>query len=121
MAIGSRRICGHAGCRRLADNDAIRCSRHSDDPTHGWRDWSKYKSSARGYDRQWRNRRLVVLQRDKYLCQPCRRADRVRPAQEVDHVIPRSAGGTDDLDNLQAICRECHAAKTARERIKNEH
>lgn len=35
---------------------------------------------------------------------------------EVDHVVPLVAGGAVyDPDNLQALCRDCHIAKTAAE------
>jgi len=37
------------------------------------------------------------------------------PATEVDHIIPKAKGGTDDMSNLQAINKECHKKKTARE------
>jgi 5-methylcytosine-specific restriction protein A len=37
---------------------------------------------------------------------------RVTVATEVDHVLPRSEGGTDDQANLQPICHPCHVAKT---------
>jgi 5-methylcytosine-specific restriction endonuclease McrA len=33
----------------------------------------------------------------------------------VDHVTPKAKGGTDDMGNLAAICRDCHATKTAME------
>lgn len=36
-------------------------------------------------------------------------------ANEVDHIIPKFKGGTDDLSNLMAINSECHKRKTARE------
>jgi len=36
-------------------------------------------------------------------------------ATEVDHIIPKAKGGTDDMSNLQAINKECHKKKTARE------
>lgn len=32
----------------------------------------------------------------------------------VDHVTPRSAGGTDDITNLVPSCRRCNLAKAAR-------
>jgi len=37
------------------------------------------------------------------------------PASELDHVIPRSAGGG-VTGNLQALCHACHRAKSAAER-----
>lgn len=72
----------------------------------------------RGYGANWDRLRKVVMARDKGLCQPCRAADRVTIASEVDHITPKSAGGTDDLDNLQAICAACHKTKTAEEGLK---
>ena len=66
----------------------------------------------RGYDNRWMKLRLVVLARDKHLCQPCRRKDRLTPAIAVDHIVPEAKGGTDELDNLEAICGPCHQAKT---------
>jgi 5-methylcytosine-specific restriction protein A len=36
-------------------------------------------------------------------------------ASEVDHIIPKAQDGTDDFDNLQAICTDCHKAKTKAE------
>ena len=43
---------------------------------------------------------------------------RVRPATEVDHILPLADGGTDDPGNLQAINQECHARKTVAENGK---
>jgi len=35
---------------------------------------------------------------------------------ETDHIVPLFKGGTNDADNLQALCPDCHACKTGRER-----
>jgi 5-methylcytosine-specific restriction endonuclease McrA len=35
---------------------------------------------------------------------------------DVDHVVARSLGGSDDLSNLAGKCRIHHGRKTARER-----
>jgi len=40
---------------------------------------------------------------------------RVRIAQAVDHIVPKSAGGTDGAAKLQALCHQYHAMKTAKE------
>ena len=54
----------------------------------------------------------MVLTRDYHLCQACLSRDRVTPANQVDHIVPRAKGGSDDMDNLQSLCKPCHDAKT---------
>lgn len=54
--------------------------------------------SSRGAE--WERRRQAVLERDGYACVVCRAT-----ATHVDHITPRSRGGTDDMDNLQAMCQ----------------
>jgi 5-methylcytosine-specific restriction protein A len=36
-------------------------------------------------------------------------------ADEVDHIVPMANGGTDDDQNLEAICTGCHKVKTQKE------
>ena len=69
----------------------------------------------RGYGSDWTRLRLRILKRDMHLCQPCLRKSRATPATQVDHITPKAKGGTDDDDNLEAICAECHAVKTTAE------
>ena len=38
-----------------------------------------------------------------------------REGLEADHIVPRSRGGTDDSDNLQALCYRCNAMKRDRD------
>lgn len=35
---------------------------------------------------------------------------------EIDHIQPLHRGGSNDPDNLQLLCVDCHKAKSARER-----
>jgi hypothetical protein len=74
-------------------------------------------AAARGYDRRWRERtRPRILLRDLYRCQPCLRAGRLLVlATSVDHILPKSQGGTDDDANLESVCASCHQRKSARE------
>ncbi|MBS3976862.1 MAG: HNH endonuclease [Syntrophomonadaceae bacterium] len=37
------------------------------------------------------------------------------PTQEVHHVKPLAQGGTNDDDNLTALCTSCHSEITAKE------
>lgn len=36
------------------------------------------------------------------------------PGTTADHIVPRWAGGTDADENMQALCKSCHAAKSGR-------
>ena len=51
-----------------------------------------------------------VLTRAKGRCECCGAHEDQR-ALEVDHIVPRNKGGSDDLSNLQALCFRCNAGK----------
>lgn len=53
--------------------------------------------------------RRAVFVRDNFECQYCG-----HPAQNVDHVIPRSRGGGHTWENVVAACRRCNARKENR-------
>ena len=107
------RICGHPGCGVLTDK--AKCIKHTQ--AHKWADdKERGNRHQRGYGVQWERIRKQVLMRDGYLCQVCKRAGKPRAANEVDHITPKAKGGTDDLNNLQAICGPCHKRKTAQEK-----
>lgn len=67
--------------------------------------------SGRG-GRPWRRKRAAVLVRDQYTCQSC---GTITLDLEVDHIVNIAQGGTDDEENLQALCVPCHKLKTAEE------
>ena len=56
--------------------------------------------------------RYNVLKRAKYRCEFCG-AHESQIALHVDHIIPRSKGGPDDLSNFQALCQTCNTNKRA--------
>ena len=51
-----------------------------------------------------------VLTRAKGRCECCGAHEHQR-ALEVDHIVPRNQGGSDELSNLQALCFRCNAGK----------
>lgn len=104
------RPCTYMGCHALSSTG--RCDKHPR-TTHGWK--HRTSSNARGYGAQWQQLRQYILKRDEWQCVMCRAAGRVQLARDVDHILAKTQGGTDDADNLQSLCRECHRSKTARE------
>lgn len=58
--------------------------------------------------------RYEVLKRAKFRCELCG-ISAEQSAIEVDHILPRNHGGTDDITNLQALCYSCNATKRDRD------
>jgi ATP adenylyltransferase len=58
--------------------------------------------------------RYEVLKRARFRCELCGVSAEVR-ALEVDHIVPRSRGGTDEPANLQALCYRCNSMKRDRD------
>jgi diadenosine tetraphosphate (Ap4A) HIT family hydrolase len=80
---------------------------------------------ARRQDAIWRHRaqnfdpiagtlRYEVLKRARGRCEACGISNEER-ALQVDHIIPRTKGGSNDLSNLQALCSACNAQKLDRD------
>jgi 5-methylcytosine-specific restriction protein A len=77
--------------------------------------WQKRDAKRELTGRPWRRLRDRILQRDRFVCQPCKREGRITEAREVDHMVPLAKGGTDDESNLQSICSQCHHVKSIRD------
>ena len=75
-------------------------------------------------DPRWRPLRDMVMSRDMGLCQECLKRGETKAATQVHHIVSPFIIGLSDADfqyyawnmeNLEAICQECHAAIHARE------
>ncbi len=53
------------------------------------------------------NVKQYVLERDRHLCQLCRKKSQKRLI--VHHVVPSEDNGADSQDNLVTLCHECHS------------
>jgi len=106
--------CRYPGCRELTS--AGYCARHRA-LLYREQDSRRPPANERGYDWNWRKLRSLVLAREP-LCRECARRGKIVAATEVDHIVPLSRGGTNELDNLQPLCKSCHSRKTAKEMNK---
>jgi 5-methylcytosine-specific restriction enzyme A len=61
--------------------------------------------------RAWQAIRKRLLDH-RPLCAMCQQNNLITPATQVDHIVPLFKGGTDDMDNLQPLCSDCHKTKT---------
>ena len=77
-------------------------------------------STARGYGYKWQKLRDVYIKENPLCVDPfSRHGDRVVVAEEIDHKVPLSSGGSNEWGNLQSLCRECHRIKTLGESFGN--
>lgn len=113
MAVRRLVPCKQNGCKERIPSGTNYCAAHK----VGNSNWDKYHAGAtntqRGYGTEWGKLRARVLRRDNGLCQVCLKESSPVKATEVDHIIPRSQGGSDDMSNLQSICTHHHRIKTS--------
>lgn len=98
MAPTQMSVCPEPGCPNLRP-----CPEHPE-PDH------RSPSSRRTSTHAWQTRiRPFVLRRDDYRCHICG----LSGADQVDHLVPVSMGGTDDPTNLAAAHARCNNQRGA--------
>jgi len=119
VAVGAKQICRKPGCTALIDAPGY-CEQHKTS-SGAWSHDGK-TAAQRGYGYAWSKLRRQVMMRDQGLCQ-CDQCQggllRVTAAQEVDHIVPKSQQGTDDLSNLRAVSKDCHLRISAEQQGKS--
>lgn len=56
-------------------------------------------------------KRFNILERDNFRCVYCGRGHESGVQLHIDHIDPKSAGGSDDEENLVTACIECNLGK----------
>ena len=112
MPLKPKRPCSHPGCPELTDGRF--CEEHAKQEAKRYELYQRDPATHKLYGQTWRK------VRDRYraahpLCERCLERGWMTPTQEVHHVKPLAQGGTNDDDNLTALCTSCHSEITARE------
>tara|TARA_B100001057_G_C22443882_1_gene792283 strand:- start:21 stop:356 length:336 start_codon:yes stop_codon:yes gene_type:complete len=61
------------------------------------------------------SKKKYIASNQKWRCAHC--TNLLDNTYEVDHIIALYRGGTNELDNLEALCRNCHGKKTFKEKM----
>ena len=75
---------------------------------------SKYFDEITGRIKFTKEFKEMVLEKSKKKCAGCKCCLKAKK-YDIDHVRPLANGGTNQIDNLQALCKACHQDKTANE------
>ena len=62
------------------------------------------------------NVKKFVAANQKWSCNHCQQL--LDSTYEIDHIIPVYQGGSNEMSNLQALCRNCHGKKTLDDNFK---
>lgn len=114
MPCKAKHPCRAPGCATLVENGEF-----CDDHTSYHIDKGERRPNAhqRGYGANWRRLRAAFLSRNPLCADPFGdHAQQVVPATDVDHIVAKRAGGTNEDGNLQALCHSCHSRKTRGEK-----
>jgi len=68
------------------------------------------KAMRRDLQRQYPNLFILIGKRDGFLCAECKGLDNLT----IDHRIPLIKGGSNEMTNLQLLCRTCNSRKGAK-------
>jgi hypothetical protein len=78
-----------------------------------WRE----RQSVKRWRYKNRHRRALRERLELMTCERCGFVAEDLVQLDVDHIIPKSRGGSSRADNLQVLCSNCHRLKTLREGV----
>ena len=97
-------VCGARGI-----NGTSRCADHQLPPMSEAERRRRHPYRGAYSDPEYRRNREAAFERAHGLCERCREPH--GPDATCDHIVPVRDGGTNDLDNLQVLCRACTKVK----------
>ena len=102
------KACAASGCSQLFSGAGIYCPEHAKAESKRYERYERTPEAKKRYGYQWRKIRQRFLNSHP-LCEECRKNGRYVTATEVHHILPLGHGGTNDYDNLMALCKSCHS------------
>jgi len=106
MPYKPKKPCAYPGCPKLTA--ARYCEEHAKAEAKRYNKYDRDPESNRRYGRSWAKIRAAFLSANP-LCELCKQEGRLTPAVLVHHKRRLTDGGTNDWQNLQALCQECHS------------
>ena len=100
--------CSHPRCSAIVRTKY--CDEHKHIQSDVLRD-TRGTTSEQGYGTTWQKVRKIHLFKNP-LCEVCKQQGIVKPANEVHHKNALRNGGTNEVDNLQSLCKSCHSKRT---------
>ncbi|HOT60454.1 MAG TPA: HNH endonuclease signature motif containing protein [Spirochaetales bacterium] len=106
MPYKAKKPCAYPGCAKLATGRY--CEEHQKQETKRYNRYDRDPDSNKRYGRTWKQIRAAFLSANP-LCVMCKEDGRLTPATLAHHKVKLTDGGTNDWENMMALCQECHS------------
>jgi len=106
MPKAPKKPCKYPLCPNLTDSRF--CEQHKQTEARRYDRYQRDPESAKRYGREWRLIRAAFLSANP-LCEMCKSDGRLTPATLVHHRRKLTDGGSNDWENLQALCQSHHS------------
>ncbi len=98
--------CGYPGCPELTFSRY--CPEHTKEMNKRYEMYERNKETTRRYSGSWKKIRKAYAASHPW-CEECLKAGRYTPTEHIHHRLPLSAGGSNNEENLEAVCKSCHS------------
>ena len=111
MPYKPKKRCAYPGCPNLTHDRY--CQEHASIAN---REYNKRRLDHdpdfyKRYGHRWHEIRDLYISKHP-LCEKCKDAGRLVPAEEVHHILPLIEGGNNSDENLMSLCKSCHSSIT---------
>jgi 5-methylcytosine-specific restriction protein A len=106
MPYKPKKPCAHPSCAKLTTGRY--CEAHTKQEAKRYNRSDRDPDSNKRYGRTWKQIRAAFLSANP-LCVMCNRDGRLTPSTLAHHKIKLADGGTNDWENMMALCQECHS------------
>jgi len=108
----AKKPCAHRGCRELTSKRF--CEAHAKQEAKRYNKYDRDPNSNKRYGRTWKVIRDAFLSANP-LCTMCKAEGRLTPSTVAHHKVKITDGGTNDWENMEALCQECHSRLHAKQ------
>jgi 5-methylcytosine-specific restriction protein A len=113
MPYKAKKPCARQGCRELTTKRY--CEAHAKEEAKRYEKYDRDPDTNKRYGRAWKKIRDSFLAANP-LCAMCKEQGRLSAATVAHHKVKVTEGGTNDWENMEALCQECHSRHHAREK-----
>ena len=112
MPYKAKKPCAYRGCRELTSERY--CGSHKKLEAKQYDKYRRSPSHKKRYGSSWRKIRNAFMKANP-LCEICLEEGILTPSTQAHHKRKVADGGTNDWENLQALCGSCHSRLHAKE------